>query len=96
MFDYNKPLATLLREGTLEAHDTVAMSPGAKLLLSGELDKQEYIRYLMMLWHVYESVYPSHGLNFSSQNECKTAHSSRLSTVTQHTPHWNLHIIPRC
>lgn len=54
--DYNMPLATLLREGTRLAHDTVAMSPGAKLLLGGELDKEEYIRYIMMLWHVYELV----------------------------------------
>lgn len=53
--DYTKPLATLLRESTHEAHDQVAKSNGAKLLLSGELTK-EYTRYLMMLWHVYDAL----------------------------------------
>lgn len=54
--DYSKPLATLLREGTHEAHELVAKSEGAKLLLSGGMSKEEYVRYLMMLWHVYEYV----------------------------------------
>jgi hypothetical protein len=51
--DYSKPLATLLREGTsstLEIHDSVS-TRGVKLLLSG---REEYARYLMILWHVYE------------------------------------------
>ena len=54
--DHYKPLATLLKEGTLEIHDSVATSVGAKLLLSGGLSREEYARYLMMLWHVYEFV----------------------------------------
>ncbi|KAG5337977.1 hypothetical protein C0989_008499 [Termitomyces sp. Mn162] len=49
------PLATLLREGTRKAHETVENSPGAVALLSGRLPKEEYIRYLMMLWHVYNA-----------------------------------------
>jgi heme oxygenase len=52
--DYTKPLATLLRDSTLEVHDQVATSDGAKLLLSGGLTKEEYTRYLMILWHVYD------------------------------------------
>ncbi|KAH9480600.1 Heme oxygenase 1 [Psilocybe cubensis] len=44
--DYSKPLATLLRESTHEAHDQVAMSQGAKLLLSGGLSKEDYTRVL--------------------------------------------------
>lgn len=52
--DFSKPLATLLRDGTLEIHDSVATSVGAKLLLSGGLSREEYARYLMILWHVYE------------------------------------------
>jgi len=52
--DYSKPLATLLRESTVEMHDQVAVSLGAKRLASGQLSREEYIRYLMMLWHVYE------------------------------------------
>ncbi|PPR00442.1 hypothetical protein CVT24_004503 [Panaeolus cyanescens] len=53
--DYSKPLATLLREGTQKAHDVVAFSPGAKRLTSGLLSKDEYVRYLMSLWHVYDA-----------------------------------------
>jgi heme oxygenase len=52
--DYSKPLATLLRESTVETHDQVALSNGTKRLTSGQLSREEYIRYLMMLWHVYE------------------------------------------
>jgi Heme oxygenase len=51
---YSKPLAALLREGTSEAHETVENSAGAGWLLRGELDKDEYARFLMMLWHIYE------------------------------------------
>jgi heme oxygenase len=54
--DYSKPLATLLKERTLEIHDSVATSDGANLLTSGKLSREEYTRYLMMLWHVYELV----------------------------------------
>jgi len=54
--DYSKPLAILIRESTIEIHDTVATSVGAKLLLSGSLSREEYARYMMILWHIYESV----------------------------------------
>jgi len=54
--DYSRPLAALMRDSTMEVHDVVANSEGAKMLNSGRLPKQEYVRYLMMLWHVYESV----------------------------------------
>ncbi len=54
--DYSKPLATLLRESTREAHNKVSIR--ARRLLSGELSKQDYAQYLMMLWHVYECVAP--------------------------------------
>ena len=54
--NHSKPLAALVREGTREIHDSVSASEGAKLLLSGGLSREEYARYLMMLWHVYESV----------------------------------------
>ncbi|KAF8644658.1 hypothetical protein AX16_008318 [Volvariella volvacea WC 439] len=54
--DYSLPLATLLRDATHEAHDTVAKSPGATALLSGKLVRDEYIRYLMMLWYIYDTL----------------------------------------
>jgi len=52
--DFTLPLATLLRESTHEAHETVAKSPGATVMLSGRLSKEEYVRYLMILWAIYE------------------------------------------
>jgi len=53
--DYSKPLATLLRESTVETHAQLEVSLGAKRLASGQLSREEYIRYLMMLWHVYDA-----------------------------------------
>jgi heme oxygenase len=52
--DFSRPLATLLRESTRKAHETVENSPGATAMLGGKLSVDEYIRYLMMLWHIYE------------------------------------------
>ncbi|KAG5638674.1 hypothetical protein H0H81_011054 [Sphagnurus paluster] len=51
--DFALPLSTLLRESTREAHEVVEKSPGAVAMLSGRLHRDEYIRYLMMLWHIY-------------------------------------------
>ncbi|KAF8895607.1 hypothetical protein BD779DRAFT_1500478 [Infundibulicybe gibba] len=53
--DWTQPLATLLRNSTFEAHEEVAHSPNAMLMLSGKLERDEYVRYLMMLWYVYEA-----------------------------------------
>ncbi|KAF5382466.1 hypothetical protein D9615_002733 [Tricholomella constricta] len=53
--DFSLPLATLLREATHEAHELVAKSPGATTMLSGRLRREEYVRYLMMLWHIYDA-----------------------------------------
>ncbi|KAF8630923.1 hypothetical protein AX17_005280 [Amanita inopinata Kibby_2008] len=54
--DYTQPLAALLRNSTLEVHDEVANMPGVKMLTRGELPKDAYVQYLMMLWHIYRSV----------------------------------------
>lgn len=53
-FDYSKPLATLLREGTHEAHEAISKGKGATTLTNGHMSKLEYTRYLMMLYHIYE------------------------------------------
>ncbi|THH27232.1 hypothetical protein EUX98_g6962 [Antrodiella citrinella] len=52
--DTSAPLATLLRRSTASAHDEASNSQGAGWLTRGELDKEEYIRFLMMLYHIYE------------------------------------------
>lgn len=52
--DLTQPIAVLLREGTHAAHERAEHSRGAQWLTRGELDQEEYVRFLMMLWHVYE------------------------------------------
>ncbi|KAE9408901.1 heme oxygenase-like protein [Gymnopus androsaceus JB14] len=54
--DFNQPLSETLRQSTKEAHDEIQYSVGATKLLSGELTKEEYSRFLMMLWHVYSTL----------------------------------------
>ncbi|KAG6887688.1 hypothetical protein C0995_013491 [Termitomyces sp. Mi166 len=55
LLDLSCPLATLLQKGTHHAHKTVANSPGTIALVSGHLSKEEYIKYLLMLWHIYNA-----------------------------------------
>ena len=52
--DLSQPAANILRQVTAEAHERAEHSQGAKWLARGELDKEEYVRFLMMLWHIYE------------------------------------------
>jgi hypothetical protein len=54
--DYSQPLAILLRANIMELHDSIANSRAAKALGEGKLPKQEYVRLLMMLWHIYRLV----------------------------------------
>ncbi|KXN88096.1 Heme oxygenase 2 [Leucoagaricus sp. SymC.cos] len=54
--DLSQPLPTLLREATKKAHERAETSSGAKLLLSGNLPKDQYIQFLMMLWRVYDAL----------------------------------------
>ncbi|KAG6915626.1 hypothetical protein DXG01_010665 [Tephrocybe rancida] len=81
--DLSLPLATLLREGTRKAHETVENSEGALALLSGRLPKEEYIRYLMMLWHVYECV-GDPKLSFGTSN---SPHSAFEQALEHHATH---------
>ncbi|KAI0354868.1 heme oxygenase-like protein [Trametes cingulata] len=53
--DLSQPVANILRQGTAEAHERAEHSQGAKWLARGELDKEEYVRFLMMLWHIYDA-----------------------------------------
>ncbi|KAL5524798.1 hypothetical protein ACEPAF_9944 [Sanghuangporus sanghuang] len=54
--DYTQPLATLLKVATTAAHEQAEHSQGAGWLTRGELDKEEYVRFLMMLYHVYDAL----------------------------------------
>lgn len=53
-YDFSQPITTILREGTADAHSAAKHSQGAGWLTRGELDRDEYVRFLMMLWHIYE------------------------------------------
>ena len=53
ILDLSEPIASLLRAGTAEAHEKAEHSQGAAWLTRGELDRDEYVRFLMMLYHVY-------------------------------------------
>lgn len=55
-YDYTQSVAALLRQGTAAAHENAENSEGAALIIRGELEKVEYIRFLIMLYHVYKSV----------------------------------------
>ncbi|KAJ7078649.1 hypothetical protein C8R44DRAFT_836674 [Mycena epipterygia] len=55
IIDLSLPLSDLVREGTKQAHEEVEVSPAASAMLRGELDKEEYARFLMMLWHIYNT-----------------------------------------
>lgn len=54
--DLDLPIADLLRAGTAAAHHNVEHSKGAIALTKGELDRDEYVRFLIMLYNVYEYV----------------------------------------
>ncbi|KAJ3931986.1 MAG: hypothetical protein NXY57DRAFT_159161 [Lentinula lateritia] len=54
--DLSQPLSDILRQSTKEAHDGIAFSPEAAKLSNGELSKTEYVRFLMMLWHIYAAL----------------------------------------
>ncbi|KZT12210.1 heme oxygenase [Laetiporus sulphureus 93-53] len=54
--DFSLPISTLLRISTAAAHDAVEKSRGASWLARGELDREEYVRFMMMLWHVYDAL----------------------------------------
>lgn len=52
-YDFSLPMASLLHVGTSKAHEDARHNQGGIRLVRGELDKEEYVYYLMMLWHVY-------------------------------------------
>ncbi|KAJ6549498.1 hypothetical protein B0H10DRAFT_2128413 [Mycena sp. CBHHK59/15] len=55
IIDLSQPLSDIVREGTKKAHEEVEVSPAASVMLRGELPKEEYVRFLMMLWHIYNT-----------------------------------------
>ena len=57
--DMTQPASSVLKTGTTKIHEEVEKSRGASYLARGELDRDEYIRCLMMFWHIYKYVFSS-------------------------------------
>lgn len=54
--DLSLPLSTLLKSGTKLAHTNAEHSAGAIALANGSLELTEYVRYLTILWVVYQTL----------------------------------------
>ncbi|KDQ62632.1 hypothetical protein JAAARDRAFT_189926 [Jaapia argillacea MUCL 33604] len=84
--DFSQPIATLLRQGTAPAHDRIETSEGAAWLSRGELDREEYVRLLMMLSTVYKHLeraleeHATHPTLAPTYNPDLLARSRRLSS----------------
>lgn len=52
--DFSRPVSELLRKGTQRAHTSAENSGGAVALTNGQLELKEYVRWLGLLWRVYE------------------------------------------
>jgi hypothetical protein len=52
-YDFSLPMSSLLQVGTSEVHEDARHVKGGIRLVQAELDKEEYLYYLMMLWHIY-------------------------------------------
>ena len=89
--DYSKPVSTLLKEGTMEAHKDVEHSDAAAQLLSGKLEKGEYIRYLMVLYEIYECVRPSPHLRIVLT---PLQRARARAGAARHTPRPRAHLQP--
>ncbi|KIJ62529.1 hypothetical protein HYDPIDRAFT_93839 [Hydnomerulius pinastri MD-312] len=54
--DLSQPIAVVLRAGTAQAHAEVESSQGATWIMKGQLLKEEYVFFLMMLWYIYSTL----------------------------------------
>ncbi|EUC63323.1 heme oxygenase [Rhizoctonia solani AG-3 Rhs1AP] len=64
--DYTQNISTLFKSSTTRAHNAVHHSELAGKLLRGELPKDEYIYFMMLLWRVYNAI--EEGLETHSTN----------------------------
>ncbi|KAI0632322.1 hypothetical protein C8Q77DRAFT_1125052 [Trametes polyzona] len=102
VIDLSQPVANILRQGTAAAHERAEHSQGAKWLARGELDKEEYVRFLMMLYHIYDAferaleqhathpvLAPTHNPGLFARTENLSADISYLLGVPE--PSWKTH-----
>ncbi|WVQ81402.1 hypothetical protein IAT38_003526 [Cryptococcus sp. DSM 104549] len=64
--DLRQPVSTLLKLGTQRAHVKAEHSAGAAALVQGALGLEEYIRWLAVLWRIYDAL--ELGLQVNSTN----------------------------
>ncbi|CCM04927.1 uncharacterized protein FIBRA_07124 [Fibroporia radiculosa] len=93
LVDLALPIAALLKSETATVHDAVEQSPGAVWLASGQLDREEYIRFLMMLWHVYDTLeaalekHSSHPVIQSTHNPSLLSRAPNISADLSYLLH---------
>ncbi|GMK56491.1 hypothetical protein CspeluHIS016_0303310 [Cutaneotrichosporon spelunceum] len=54
--DLSRTVSELLRKGTQRAHTNAENSDGATALTAGKLEIHEYVRWLAILWRVYDAL----------------------------------------
>lgn len=54
--DWSLPISVLMKKGTERAHIKAEHSGGAAALVEGSLMLKAYIRWLVVLWRIYEYV----------------------------------------
>ncbi|EIW74695.1 heme oxygenase-like protein [Coniophora puteana RWD-64-598 SS2] len=52
----SQPASVYVREATRASHERVGSAQGARWLAGGQLAKEEYAHYLVLLWHVYDEL----------------------------------------
>ncbi|KAF8518547.1 heme oxygenase-like protein [Hysterangium stoloniferum] len=84
--DLSEEVSDLLRKETRAAHKNADNTEAAVSLARGDLDKDEYIRYLIILWHVYSTlenaleVHSSHPVLAPTYNPAVLARTPALSS----------------
>ncbi|KAF8520916.1 hypothetical protein BU17DRAFT_88485 [Hysterangium stoloniferum] len=84
--DLSEEVSDLLRKETRAAHKNAENTEAAVWLARGDLDKDEYIRYLIILWHVYSAlenaleVHSSHPVLAPTYNPAVLARTPALSS----------------
>ncbi|KAL5632703.1 hypothetical protein ACGC1H_005602 [Rhizoctonia solani] len=81
--DFSRPISTLVWGSTKKIHDEITKMPYAGKLARGELSKEEYVFYAMILYRIYSTL--EKGLDAHSTNAvlAPTYRPALLSRATQ-------------
>ncbi|KAH8088976.1 hypothetical protein BXZ70DRAFT_955068, partial [Cristinia sonorae] len=84
------PISALLKSATAQAHQRAEHSEGARWLTTGELDRDEYVRFLMMLYRIYDTLehaldqHASHPVLEPTYNPLLLFRTSNISSDVSH------------